>query len=39
MAEKEALIVVTEDRDAIPAGETVEGQVLKFMADPSRAAS
>jgi hypothetical protein len=28
MAEKEALIVIPEDRDAIPAGATIDVQVL-----------
>lgn len=34
MAEKDALIVIPEHREEIPAGETIEVQVLKAMADP-----
>jgi molybdopterin biosynthesis enzyme len=33
MAEKEALIIIPEDRDEIPAGETIEVQALKPMVD------
>ena len=33
MAEKEALIIIPEDREEIPAGETVEVQLLKPMPD------
>ncbi len=39
MAEKEALIVIPEDRDIIPAGETIEVQVLKPTVDRGGAAS
>jgi molybdopterin molybdotransferase len=39
MAEKEALIVIPEDRDAIPAGETIEVQVLGPTVDRAGAAS
>ena len=39
MAEKEALIVIPEDRDAIPAGETIAVQVMRSMADAAGAAS
>ena len=38
MAEKEALIVIPEDREEIPAGEAVEVQVLKPMDDPRETA-
>jgi molybdopterin molybdotransferase len=38
MAEKEALIVIPEDREEIPAGEAVEVQVLKPMGDPRETA-
>jgi molybdopterin biosynthesis enzyme len=34
MAEKEALIVIPESRDAIPAGEMIDVQVLKPMVEP-----
>jgi molybdopterin biosynthesis enzyme len=34
MAEKEALIIIPEDCDEIPAGEAIEVQVLKPMVDP-----
>jgi len=33
MAEKEALIIIPENRDEIPAGETIEVQALKPMVD------
>jgi molybdopterin molybdotransferase len=39
MAEKEALIVIPEDRDEIPAGELIEVQALKPTVDPCGAAS
>jgi molybdopterin molybdotransferase len=39
MAEKEALIVIPEDREAIPAGETIDVQMLKPTVDPAGAAS
>jgi len=39
MAEKNALIVIPEDRDEIPAGEMIDVQVLKPMVDPCRATS
>jgi molybdopterin biosynthesis enzyme len=39
MAEKEALIVIPEDRDEISAGEMSDVQVLKPIADPCGATS
>jgi len=39
MAEKEALIVIPEDRDEIPAGELIEVQALKPIVVPCEAAS
>jgi molybdopterin molybdotransferase len=39
MAEKEALIVIPEGRDAIPAGEMIDVQLLKPMVEPCGATS
>jgi molybdopterin molybdotransferase len=39
MAEKEALIVIPEGRDAIPAGEIIDVQVLTSTVGPAGAAS